>query len=1004
MAKNKDAKGNISTSTAIVPYKSTSGALEKTRGATEKLVEVYKKLNKEAERFHKTQTALARLSGKDVANKPGSELLPANVPDAHGGGGAPPSNGGTNTGLGNVPSPYGGKLAIAGQVATAVGAMAYGMMPSAAQAVSQRMSAQYVSSFSGRGITAASVITQGNAYNRGGFTSATSMTESAGAFLGAGYSFGSTTVSANMRQLGGMSVISGQTNQEVAAGIGSINGMSFLRIGVRARTASGGLRPINDIANDLYKRMYGGRTPTPEQAAAVMRPNSNAYRTIQQVAGGDPNLMLSLQTAIMAQARNKGAKLNTSDPGKMMDKMGLAADDPMRANFKYQTSEAGKLEATGSGLVSGYSTALGAAANINDQFTALAKTLGPVTEMFGKLKGFLETFPGLGGTGAAVSGFGNAATSSMMSIAQTRLAMSGLGSGNPATPGGAGGFFAGPGGKAIRGLGIAGGAIGVGTSAYSGYQTAKAGGGWDFGSILGGAMSGAMTGAMVGAPTGPGAIVGALVGALVGAGATAGAQYLGQQQSGGQGGSMPHEPVKVTAPVNDAVKYSKPLKNLHVTSPYGPRTFHGKKDFHPGIDFRAAIGTPVYAAAPGTVRKTGTGRGFGNYVQINHADGTASYYAHLSKEVVKSGKVKAGQLIGYSGNSDDTGQSTGPHLHFAVRKGGSYVNPTSWINAGGGNLEMPQDDNSGPLGFISSLWNSVTGFFSGDSQGSSSESSSYSSGSTLGPSSGSILSIGISGLQGSGVSGVLDLLGQGTTGSGLSGTLGSSASRASDSFDPGKTDRSVLQNYGTAKIGKRDLLKTLYSAGFRGKHLAEAYAIAMTESNGRPHAHNTVPPDDSYGIFQINMRQQKGLNAKARDASFKKHVQGYNSKADLFDPTINARVAAYMSRKGKNWSSWAADLTSSRYHQFLPSLAEVNRVIDSWQAGAQNKGAQAALNSGMGGGSVTMDQHSNASHGPITINMTVNVAKATEAEAKMLAQKIKKLLEEDEFTNRIGRN
>ena len=87
-----------------------------------------------------------------------------------------------------------------------------------------------------------------------------------------------------------------------------------------------------------------------------------------------------------------------------------------------------------------------------------------------------------------------------------------------------------------------------------------------------------------------------------------------------------------------------------------------------GVDYGAPIGTPVRAAAGGSVitsRVGGWNGGYGNFVVIQHANGTQTLYGHLSKNSVWQGQnVVQGQIIGYSGN---TGRSTGPHLHFEVR-------------------------------------------------------------------------------------------------------------------------------------------------------------------------------------------------------------------------------------------------------------------------------------------------------------------------------------------------
>lgn len=101
---------------------------------------------------------------------------------------------------------------------------------------------------------------------------------------------------------------------------------------------------------------------------------------------------------------------------------------------------------------------------------------------------------------------------------------------------------------------------------------------------------------------------------------------------------------------------------------------------HTGIDFPVPTGTPVASAADGIVVETGSTGSYGNQVVIRHADKLYTQYAHLSRISVAQGdKVTAGQEIGLSGN---TGNSTGPHLHFEVRTGpayGSDINPLPLI-------------------------------------------------------------------------------------------------------------------------------------------------------------------------------------------------------------------------------------------------------------------------------------------------------------------------------------
>jgi murein DD-endopeptidase MepM/ murein hydrolase activator NlpD len=95
--------------------------------------------------------------------------------------------------------------------------------------------------------------------------------------------------------------------------------------------------------------------------------------------------------------------------------------------------------------------------------------------------------------------------------------------------------------------------------------------------------------------------------------------------------------------------------------------------FHAGLDIGAPWGSPIVAAGDGRVVGAGWGGGYGREVEIAHGGGLVSLYGHMSQIVAQPGSfVRRGELIGYVGSS---GLSTGPHLHFEVRQGGTPVNP-----------------------------------------------------------------------------------------------------------------------------------------------------------------------------------------------------------------------------------------------------------------------------------------------------------------------------------------
>jgi len=117
---------------------------------------------------------------------------------------------------------------------------------------------------------------------------------------------------------------------------------------------------------------------------------------------------------------------------------------------------------------------------------------------------------------------------------------------------------------------------------------------------------------------------------------------------------------EVAGPQLNKKGYVVPLKNYTISSPFGTRG----GEFHRGLDLAAPQGEPIYASKAGTVVKAEFHPSWGNYVAIEHEDGTTSLYAHQQEYQVKVGdKVEQNQIIGYVGS---TGNSTGSHLHFEL--------------------------------------------------------------------------------------------------------------------------------------------------------------------------------------------------------------------------------------------------------------------------------------------------------------------------------------------------
>jgi len=126
---------------------------------------------------------------------------------------------------------------------------------------------------------------------------------------------------------------------------------------------------------------------------------------------------------------------------------------------------------------------------------------------------------------------------------------------------------------------------------------------------------------------------------------------------------------------------SSPVNAAFNSSSFGWRLdpFNGSKAFHEGLDFTAATGTAIYAAAGGIVSTAEQTPDYGKIVKIDHGSGLETRYAHASKLLVSVGqRVAKGQVIAEVGS---TGRSTGPHLHYEIRLNGNPLDPRKYLSA-----------------------------------------------------------------------------------------------------------------------------------------------------------------------------------------------------------------------------------------------------------------------------------------------------------------------------------
>ena len=145
----------------------------------------------------------------------------------------------------------------------------------------------------------------------------------------------------------------------------------------------------------------------------------------------------------------------------------------------------------------------------------------------------------------------------------------------------------------------------------------------------------------------------------------------------------PAAPAVEAPPVSPppAYTFGEPVPGYGVNSPFGLRRMpwenHGR--LHEGVDIAAPVGKPVTAVADGVITRAGTSASYGRFVEVQHGEGLTSFYAHLGRidSSARSGvAVKAGTTIGKIGSS---GTSTGPHLHFEIRRKDRPLNPVAFM-------------------------------------------------------------------------------------------------------------------------------------------------------------------------------------------------------------------------------------------------------------------------------------------------------------------------------------
>lgn len=885
-----------------------------------------------------------------------------------------------------------------GLAATTVG-IGMGVMPNTMSAVNLRMAADTVSGLSG--MSSASAIARANQAVAGGATSATGPTMAlASAAYGGGYLASSLSSKNIMASVGGLSALTGGSNEQVAGALSQMNGMAFLRMGVQIRDKNGQLKPIPTIINDVYRFLFGARTVTADQVfTSVMNPGGKGYQSLLQITGGNQDLMAQIQMGLVARARNNKPldKNAFSGPSNALNLMGVGQDSPIRSQFKYNTSEANLLQSTQQGLVGGYNTSLNAVSAANNGLADFAKMLPQVTNLLGGLKGVLQTIPGLGGIGGTAAGLTSTAVGLGYGYMQNKAMMEYMTMLN--------------GGKGIAGTG---GSVEEAIMNPGGYKVGAANASRMTGLMgkLGKASGFALLASLLGMAKGPldktglakdhpllkmvgntalnmgkDAAIGAALGSfLPGAGTAIGAvggTLFGLVSSLMHGGGGNTTPGMGTSDSSSHSKhpYTYPTPTHQVSSGFGYRKDPhnpSKNTMHSGLDYAVKKGTPVKAAGDGVVTHAGMDKDYGRYVIITHGK-KSTLYAHLSSVRVRPGqKVSQGEEIGRSGGKPGdpgSGNSTGPHLHFEIRDNGGpgaqgRVDPKKYVN------KDPQY--SPPLPSTPPTKAQARYIAKHYGVGAAKDISDLQSE--------GISSKLIAGLE-SGIpmnyNDLIKILGNNSQ---LKATDGSSLIDGSTNLVSGELKHIVP---GGSREG---YMRMLYQAGFRGKGLQTAFAVSMAESKLDPGALGDIKLEDkkwgpSVGLFQIrSLRHWENYDGKGSS-------DPYRDAKRLINPRYNIKAAWEKSNHGTNWDPWST-YTGGEFIKYLDDAARTSKNLNYGIGGSDAPGMALA--------SVSTSPHSSRSISSATmhasqtvtikVDMHVNIQNASYREAIELVDTFHKQL------------
>ena len=508
-----------------------------------------------------------------------------------------------------------------------------------------------------------------------------------------GYAPGSSPYLQSMREVGGAYRQFNMSNAAAATAIGGLQtgamGANLYQYGISQFDKNGNPVSESQMAKQLFNRIFQGRG----QGNAKGVQQSLQYG----LAGADLNAMgfsadqqQLFKAQFLALAQNKNADLSKMS----------GAGNPNAAGQQIITSQTNLMQASQDSMIKGYQAAATTITDVNKKMAQFGQS---VIEAKAYMQGLGQS--GVGGAltsliGGFTSGIKNIAEGMAALYAAEKLGIP-LGKGG-STILGIGKSAVGTGARALgRAAGVVGTAAGAGYVMGQGAKVIGSGTGLNKSStgrdiVRGGGIAAAAgTGALIGFGLGGpvGAVAGTVIGGIAGFfGAGGGSSYGGFGASfGAKGGAYSTTPGNTSAispysGQSNKQTLSSPIPGTAPTTMYGakdPGMWNGAKNYHTGDDYAVPVGTSVKAVADGTVYDDSPGADFGVYVQVDHGNGYQTLYGHLQSRSVKIGqKIVTGQEVGKSGQS---GNVTGPHLHFEVRKGkNNPVDPSQFLTGTGG--------------------------------------------------------------------------------------------------------------------------------------------------------------------------------------------------------------------------------------------------------------------------------------------------------------------------------